>query len=123
MRLFKSALLALALAAMTPLAFAADYDIDAAHASAIFSITHLGFSKVQGAIKDLSGTFTYDEAKPEKSAVSVTAKAASIDPFNEARDKHLRSADFFDTDKYPELTFKSTAWKKSGDKAYKVFKD
>lgn len=119
-RSLQALLLTLALAVP---ALAADYEIDAAHTSAVFNITHLGFSKVQGAIKELSGTFSFDEAKLEKSAIAVTAKAASIDTFNEARDKHLRGADFFDVEKYPTLEFKSKSWKKTGDKAYDVTGD
>ena len=118
-----SRLAVLALAIATAPAFAANYEIDATHASAVFSIKHLGFSKVQGAIKDLSGSFTYDAAKPETSSVHVVAKAASIDTFNEDRDKHLRNADFFDVEKYPELSFKSTAWKRTGDTTFDVTGD
>ena len=110
-------------AALVAPAFAASYEIDPTHTSAVFNIIHLGFSKVQGAIKELSGTFTFDEAKPEQSAIAVKAKAASIDTFNEARDKHLRGADFFDVEKYPTLEFKSKSWKKTGDKAYDVTGD
>ena len=78
---------------------------------------------LQGAIKELSGTFTFDEAKPEKSSIAISAKAASIDTFNEARDKHLRGADFFDVEKYPTLEFKSKSWKKTGEKTYDVTGD
>lgn len=78
---------------------------------------------MQGAIKDHSGTFSFDAEKGEKSAVEVVAKAATIDTFNEGRDKHLRGEDFFDVEKYPELKFKSTAWKKTGDATYDVTGD
>jgi polyisoprenoid-binding protein YceI len=114
---------ALAITALATPARAADYAIDASHASAMFSISHLGFSKVQGAIKDISGEFTFDPENADKSSVTVTLKAASIDTFNEGRDKHLRNADFLDVEKYPELGFKSKSWKKTGDKTYDVTGD
>lgn len=102
---------------------AADYALDSAHASATFTISHLGFSRVAGALTDLSGEFSFDPEKPEASSVQVTAKAASINTFNEARDKHLRTEDFFNVEKFPELTFKSTAWKKTGENTYDVTGD
>lgn len=117
---FKAGVAALIFAGATGPALAADYAIDASHASAVFSITHLGFSKVHGAIKDVGGTFSFDPAKPEAAAATVLAKTASVDTFNEARDKHLKNADFFDAEKYPEITFKSTVWKKTGDNTYDV---
>ncbi|MBC8136625.1 MAG: YceI family protein [Fibrella sp.] len=83
------------------------YTIDPAHASIYFEITHLGLSQTHGRINKFSGTILEDEKEPEKSSVEFTARIDSIDTGVPARDEHLRKADFFDTEKYPELSFKS----------------
>lgn len=83
------------------------YEIDAAHAFVTFTIPHLVINKAKGSFKDISGTILYDEKDPSKSSVEVAIKTASINTNNENRDKHLRSADFFDAEKYPEMSFKS----------------
>ena len=123
MKLVVRLFLIVALGTWASAASAADYTLDASHASATFSISHLGFSKVAGAITDLSGEFSFDPEKPEKSTVHVVGKAVSINTFNEGRDKHLRNEDFFNVEKFPELSFKSTAWKKTGDNTYDVTGD
>ena len=101
--------LALALVSLASAASAAPltFDIDQPHSQVGFSIRHF-FSKVQGQFKDFSGTIVMDQAKPSASSVEVTIKAASISTDNDARDKHLRSPDFFAADSLPTLTFKST---------------
>lgn len=118
-KVFRAGLLAIAVA-LGGTAQAAEYELDAAHSSATFSISHLGFSTVHGGLAELSGGFTFDPEKPEKASVQVTAKAASINTFNEGRDEHLRNEDFFNVTKFPELSFKSTAWKKTGEKTFDV---
>jgi len=102
---------------------AANYAVDAAHASASFQISHLGFSKTHGSFKEIAGTFSFDPEKPEKASTDVTIQAASIDTGNEDRDKHLRNEDFFDVEKHPTLSFKSTAWKQTGEKTFDVTGD
>jgi polyisoprenoid-binding protein YceI len=90
-------------------AFAADtYVIDKNHSEASFQVRHM-LTKVRGKFDDFAGTILVDEAKPEASSVEFTIKTASIDTGVEPRDKHLRSADFFDAEKNPEITFKSSA--------------
>jgi polyisoprenoid-binding protein YceI len=79
-----------------------------------FQVRHL-FSKVPGKFDDFSGQIQFDEADLEKSSVEVKIKTASIDTANEQRDKDLRSPNFFDTAKYPEITFTSKSVKKTGD--------
>jgi polyisoprenoid-binding protein YceI len=112
---FALAAVAAALVA-APSAFAAEvYDIDAAHAAIDFKISHLGFSRTSGAFPGLSGTITLDEKSPENSAVEVVVDAASVNTNNEGRDEHLRNEDFFNVAKYPQITFKSTKFKKTGD--------
>ena len=98
------AVLALVLAGAAP-ASAATYAIDPAHSSVNFKIKHLMVSWVHGKFNTFSGTFDYDPKNLRVWKTSVTIDAASIDTGIEMRDKHLRSADFFDTAKYPALSF------------------
>jgi polyisoprenoid-binding protein YceI len=90
------------------------YVIDKVHSTMGFQVRHL-FSKVPGKFDDFSGQIQFDEADLEKSSVEVKIKTASIDTANEQRDKDLRSPNFFDAAKYPEITFKSKSVKKTGD--------
>ncbi len=112
------AVLAAALTLAGP-AMAADYVIDTArgHASINFRIKHLGFSWLTGRFDDFSGTFSFDEAKPEASKVRVEINTDSVNSNHAERDKHLRSKEFLDTADYPKATFESTSVKLNGDKA------
>lgn len=100
-------------------AAAADYviDTDKAHASIQFRIRHLGFSWLTGRFDDFSGTFAFDEAKPETSNVKVEINTVSVNSNHAERDKHLRGKDFLDTANFPKATFESTGVKLDGDKA------
>jgi polyisoprenoid-binding protein YceI len=91
------------------------WNLDASHSHAGFSVRHLMISNVRGEFRQLSGTLQYDAANVEGSNVSVTIQGASIDTREANRDAHLKSADFFETEKYPELTFNSTAWQHKND--------
>src|SRR5437870_4493747 len=98
MRVMKSSFLA-ALAcvlAVSATAFAADYKIDPNHSSATFSVRHMVISNVPGRFSNVSGNINYDEADISKSSVEAVIKTATITTDNEGRDKHLKSADFFD---------------------------
>lgn len=101
---FLSAVLWLGLAAP---AFAANYAIDLDHTTVSFKIRHL-LSYVQGQFNQFEGSFVYDSEKPESWKAKVTVQAASIDTNVAPRDKHLRSPDFFDVEKFPTLTFVGT---------------
>jgi len=106
--------------AVTLPAQAANYVIDTAnqHAFIQFKISHLGYSFVLGRFDRWSGHFSYDEKNPDAAKVAVEIDAASIDTNSALRDKHLRSAKFFDTDKYPKIRFVSTSFKElAGGKA------
>ena len=89
------------LAGLTPLA-ADQYNIDPAHSQVGFKVRHL-MSQVRGGFNEFSGTVSLNPAKLETSSVEFKIKAASIDTGVADRDKHLRSPDFFDVEKYPEL--------------------
>ena len=91
------------------------YQIDPSHSSASFSIKHMMIAKVRGGFEKLSGRLNYDPANPTKANIQVTIDAASIDTREEKRDAHLKSADFFDVEKYPTITFQSTRIEGSGD--------
>ena len=93
-------------------ALAADsYQIDPVHSEVSFRIRHLGIAKVYGRFSKFAGTITLDEKDLSKSGVDVSIEAASVNTDNAMRDKDLLSANFFDTGKYPLLTFKSVAVK------------
>ncbi len=102
---------------------ATEYGFDKAHSHIGFSVTHI-LSKVPGEFKDYDGSFSFNPAHPESGKINVTIQAASISTDNEMRDHHLQSADFFDVEKYPTLTFKSTSVSKGdSDNKYKVVGD
>ena len=91
------------------------YSVDANHSTIGFSIPILdGVSSVRGKFTDFTVDINYDESDITKSAVATRIKAASIDTGIDARDKHLRTADFFDVEKNPEITFQSTRVVKKG---------
>ena len=112
------ALLVASLAAAAALS-AETYTIDKNHSDASFQIRHFA-SKVRGRFGDFEGTIQADPAKPEASSVVFTIKTASIDTNQPDRDKHLRSADFFDAEKFPEITFKSSKFTPAGKDKYDV---
>lgn len=89
------------------------YNIDPSHSQANFTIKHMMIAKVHGGFDKLSGTFIYDAQNPSKSVVDVTIDVSSINTREAQRDAHLKSADFFDIEKYPNITFKSTRFEKN----------
>jgi polyisoprenoid-binding protein YceI len=96
-------------------AFAEQFKIDPAHSFAHFTVRHMMISNAAGRFSDLSGTINYDEKDLSKCSVDAHIKAATINTDNETRDKDLRSPNFFEVEKYPELTFKSDKIEKRGD--------
>jgi polyisoprenoid-binding protein YceI len=91
------------------------YTIDPAHSTASFSIKHMMIAKVHGGFGKLSGQLLLDSKDVSKSSVEVTIDAASINTREPKRDAHLKSADFFDVEKYPHLAFKSKRIEKDGE--------
>jgi polyisoprenoid-binding protein YceI len=110
--------LALSLPAL-PARAADTYTVDKGHTEVGFQIRHL-VTKVRGRFNDFSGTIVFDKAKPENSSVEFKINAASIDTGIADRDNHLRAPDFFDVEKFPEITFKSTSVKSIGGDKYMV---
>jgi len=91
------------------------YSIDPGHTSVGFSVQHLVINRVSGNFLEFSGTIVYDEKDASKSSVNVRIKTDSVDTRNPNRDKDLRSERFFDTAKFPEITFSSTSIEKTDD--------
>lgn len=91
------------------------WNIDPSHSLAEFSVRHLMITTVKGRFAKLEGWVDYDPANPAASKLEVQIDAASIDTREEKRDAHLRSADFFDVEKHPKITFLSKAVTASDD--------
>ncbi len=100
-------------------ASAATYNVDGSHSSAGFKVKHL-MSKTSGQFQEFSGSFQFDESNPKSFSGSFVIKAASISTNNAKRDGHLKSADFFDVEKFPELTFTAKDFKAAGRGRYKL---
>jgi polyisoprenoid-binding protein YceI len=96
------------------------YAIDREHTFVTFKIKHLNVGNAHGRFKGPAGTFVWDDTNIANSQFEVTVQAADVDTDNDKRDKHLRSADFFDVARYSTITFKSTGVKKTGDNRYDV---
>ncbi len=97
-------------------ALAADeYKIDPVHSTVAFSVKHMVVNTVHGRFNDFTGTILLDEKDLSKSSVDVSIKTASINTDNAQRDGHLKSPDFLDAAKYPDITFKSSSVEKKGD--------
>lgn len=88
--------------------WAKKYVIDPVHSAVGFKVKHLVISKVQGSFDKFSGEFFYDEKNPAKWTAQATIDANSINTANADRDKHLRSPDFLEAEKYPNITFQSS---------------
>ncbi len=99
------------------------WQLDPAHSTAQFAVRHLGISTVRGNFTKVSGTVRYDPADPKNDSVDVSIDVASVDTRVEMRDNDLRSDHFFDVQKYPTITFKSTKVDSAGAGKLKVTGD
>jgi len=106
----------------TAIATTTTYSIDKAHSEVTFQVRHL-LTKVRGRFSDFNGTIEYDEEDPERSLVDVEVQSSSIDTNDRDRDAHLRSADFFDVEKIPALTFRSRGIRRKTDDTFAVTGD
>lgn len=115
---------ALALAVAAPVAAApAKWNVDTSHSQATFAVKHLVVTTVRGELGKVTGSATLDPADPGKSSVEVEIDVKAINTREEKRDAHLRSADFFDADKFPTIKFKSKKAEKAGEGKLKVTGD
>jgi polyisoprenoid-binding protein YceI len=96
------------------------WNLDPVHSVAEFKVKHMMISNVKGQFTGVTGALTLDEANIENSRVEASIDAASINTREAQRDAHLKSADFFDVEKYPTLTFRSTRVQRAGDEELKV---
>jgi polyisoprenoid-binding protein YceI len=94
------------------------YQLDPAHSTIGFAVRHLMINNVTGRFKDFSGKINYDAADITRSSVDFIAKVTSVDTGVVPRDNHLRTADFFDVQQYPEMSFKSSKIERKGKEAY-----
>lgn len=101
----------------------ATYSFDKAHTQVLFFVNHLGFSNSQGEFHDYDGVILFDETVPEISKVDVTIKTASIDMDHEKWNDHMRNEDFFNVEKFPDMTFKSTKIEVTGDQTADITGD
>ncbi len=113
----------LSLAPALALAATGAWNVDASHSQVGFAVKHLVISNVRGEFSKYAGKLVLDEADPTKSTVEATIDVGSIDTKVADRDTHLKSPDFFDAAKYPEITFKSTKVARAGKDRLKVTGD
>ena len=99
------------------------WNLDSAHTQVNFSAKHMMVTTVRGTFHDVEGTIQLDETDPTRSTGAFRVKAASVDTSFAARDAHLRSADFFDAETYPDIVFVATRVERHRDDAFKVTGD
>jgi polyisoprenoid-binding protein YceI len=99
------------------------YQIDTAHTHAQFKVRHLMISNVKGDFDKVTGTIVYDEANPGATSINISIDVNSISTRDPQRDAHLKSADFFDVERFPNITFVSTGVVKSGENSFEVVGD
>ena len=110
-------------AALPVVAAPQKYDIDTSHTQVIFSWNHFGFSNPSASLEKISGDFQLDTADITKSSITVTLPLDGLHTGVPKLDEHLKSADFFDAAKYPDITFKSTKVEKAGANGLKIVGD
>ncbi len=99
---------ALAITTMASAALPTQWELDDSHTRVGFSVSHMGFSTTMGHFSDVEGVVNYDMKAPNQASMEFTIATDSIDTNWDARDKHLKTDEFFNVEKYPTMTFKST---------------
>jgi polyisoprenoid-binding protein YceI len=108
----------LGIAHMAAFAQAANWTVDPVHSSVKFSVSHMTISTVEGSFKTFSGTMTTPTPDFNNARINFTIDVNSVNTDNDMRDKHLKSDDFFNAEKYPSITFVSTSFKKYKGSSY-----
>jgi polyisoprenoid-binding protein YceI len=108
-RLFTALTAGLLLTGTAALAQPSTWTIDTNHSQVDFQIRHLTVSNVRGSLSKVTGSVVWDEKDLSKASVTATIDATTVSTNNDARDKHLKTADFFNVEKFPTMTFKSTS--------------
>ena len=99
------------------------WTVDAAHSHVGFSIKHLMIATVRGRFTQVEGTVKVDESDPTTATIDITIPTASVNTGDEKRDAHLRSADFFDAEQHPTMTFRSKRVEAAGGNSFRVVGD
>jgi polyisoprenoid-binding protein YceI len=115
--------LALILASAPAFAKPEKYTFDPAHTQVMFQVDHIGFSHPHGRFDKFGGGFTFDAEHPEQSSIDVSIDTGSIDMASEDWNRAMKGGNFFNTDKFPKMTFKSTKIEKTGANTGKVTGD
>lgn len=102
---------------------ASTFEVDTVHSAVVFKIQHAGVSNFYGTFAKTTGTVNWDSDKPEGSSITIAIDAESISSGNAKRDQHLRNPDFFNAKEFPQITFKSTGMKKTGEKTFELSGD
>jgi polyisoprenoid-binding protein YceI len=116
-------LLLAAFAAVGFVSAQSDWKLDKAHSSITFTVKHMVISNVTGSFKDFAITLKSAKDDFSDATVQSTIKVGSLSTDNDKRDAHLKSDDFFNAEKYPEINFKSTSFEKLSDTKYKITGD
>jgi polyisoprenoid-binding protein YceI len=98
----------------------ARYELDPAHTTIAFLVEHAGYAKTLGQFELAAGSFTFDDATGALSDVRVVVETASVDTHHEARDRHLESGDFLDSERHPEMTFTAASARRTADDTFVV---
>jgi polyisoprenoid-binding protein YceI len=97
--------------------------VDPVHSSTVFRIKHLNTAPFYGTFNELTGSITFDPAKPEAASMDLTVKIDSVETHNPRRNSDVKGASFFNAAEFPTATFKSTSWKKASENAFDVAGD
>ncbi len=116
----KKIITSVALVASMTMANAQTWQLDKSHSSVKFSVTHMMVSETEGNFKSFTANVSAQKEDFSDLSADFTIQVKSINTDDEKRDGHLASPDFFDAEKYPTITFKSTSFKKVGEKSYKL---
>ena len=99
------------------------FAVDKTHSTVVFRVQRTGGAPFYGVFGEIDGTFNLNHEDPTKSTIDVTIPVASVNSNNAGRDKHLKAADFFSAEEFPNATFKATKFTKTGEKQYDVAGD